>query len=170
MAEARKPRTRADTLRVTTTVIDIEEVLDAIDHSRDQLLLPKHLGCALAHLTLQVVRLAIQVGARSRKRQRQRDVHPIEIGYVEREGVARLLMYEPERRQRPNCGHGDVGSSFNESGRVVDGLIRWIGSVWVSAVVSSALPWDTEPLRNELVAFLYARALDAAQSFDVSVR
>jgi hypothetical protein len=52
MAEARKPRTRPDTLRVTTTVIDIEELLDPVDHAWDEFLLSKGTGCPFAHLAL----------------------------------------------------------------------------------------------------------------------
>src|SRR5690606_31966494 len=99
MAEARKPRTREETLRVTTTVIDIEQLLDAVDHAGNEFLLPEQLGGAASHLALQVVGLALAQGAHRTECQGQGEVHAIQVGDVEREGVARILVNEPERRQ-----------------------------------------------------------------------
>src|SRR5690554_8160935 len=41
MHEARNPRIRSETLRVTTTVIDMEKLLDPVNHGRDEFLPPK---------------------------------------------------------------------------------------------------------------------------------
>src|SRR3546814_15321798 len=60
ITEARKPRKRGATSRVTTTVIGIEELLDAVDHRGDHLRLAEGPAGDAAHLPVdRKLRLAL---------------------------------------------------------------------------------------------------------------
>lgn len=61
IVDDKNPRSLIEALRVTITVIDIQKLLDAIDHPRDQLFVAKDFGGLFAQFPLKGRRLAFHV-------------------------------------------------------------------------------------------------------------
>jgi hypothetical protein len=59
MVDARKPRMRSETLRITTTVIDTENLFYAVNHFGNEFFLPEQLCHPFPYLTFQRVHFAL---------------------------------------------------------------------------------------------------------------
>src|SRR5579872_3604976 len=144
MQEARKPRKRMATSRVTITVI-AEKLLDFIDHRRHQMLFAESAAGKLArnrlkrHQTRR--RLALEL-AHGPKSDRQRHRVAVEIGNIEAEGYARSLMDEPDLRDGASHCRGDHRRGLDRGGSMIDGLIRLIVTLRVGAIIVTTFPLD----------------------------
>ena len=72
-------------------------------------------------------------------------------------------MDEAELRNGGGSRNGDGGGALDGACNVIERLIRQIRRSRISAVVSAAVPDDSQLLGDEAIVLFHARPLDAAQ-------
>ena len=138
-----------------------DEQFDPVDHAGNDVALAEEPRRATAHQPFDRF-IASGRLLRGAERDVERHVVTIEIGNVEHEGLAGILMHEAELRNGPHARNGHRGGRAHCARRMVDRLVGHVAGIRVLPVIATALPRDAVPLGRELIAAPDARALLAA--------
>ena len=129
MQEAKNPRVRGATSRVTTTVIVVHQFDYAINHFRDDLLLSESASRQPPDMPFERDVSIFVMLAHRLKCDRDGHFGPVQVRNVQTKGNRRILVNKAQGRQRSGCGYGNNSRGFDGRGRVVNGLVRGVGDV-----------------------------------------